>query len=236
MARHGGPPLVVNAAVAEHLEVLRLMPIRRLCLVERIEHAYPFDRLLLYPVYRDRLRQPRRLEDGRRNIDDMVELPTHLALGSDSLRPVHDRPVARPAPVRGDLLGPLVRRVHGVRPPDRVMVVGLRAAELVEPLHQELRRLEVRHSVEVQHLVEGSVERALTRGAVIADDVVDERVVEDAKLLYAVKQATDVMIGVLQETGVHLHLAAQDRLERLRHLLPRRDLLVAGGELGLRSG
>ena len=58
--------------------------------------------------------------------------------------PVHDRAVARPAEVRGDLLGPLVRRVHRVRPADRVVVVGVRAAELVEPLDHELRRLDAR--------------------------------------------------------------------------------------------
>ena len=81
-----------------------------------------------------RLGQAGRLEDGRRDVDDVVELRADLALGLDALRPVDDRAVAGAAPVRGDLLGPLVGRVHRVRPADGVVVVGLGPAELVEPL------------------------------------------------------------------------------------------------------
>ncbi len=53
--RHRGPALVVDAAVAEHLEVLRLVPLRRLGVVERVEHADALDGLLLHAVHRDRL-------------------------------------------------------------------------------------------------------------------------------------------------------------------------------------
>ena len=48
------------------------------------------------------------------------------------VRPVDDGAITRPAPMRGDLLGPLVRRIHGVRPTDRVVIVGVRSAQLVE--------------------------------------------------------------------------------------------------------
>ena len=40
-----------------------------------------------------------------------------------------------------------------------------------------------------------------------------------------------MVVGVLQEARVDLHLPAQDRLERLRHVVPGRDLLVPRGEL-----
>ena len=43
-----------------------------------------------------------------------------------------------------------------------------------------------------------------------------------------------MVVGVLQEARIDLHLAAQDRLERLRHVVPRRNLLVARGELAVR--
>ena len=43
----------------------------------------------------------------------------------------------------------------------------------------------------------------------------------------------DVVVGVLEEAGVHLHLADQHRLERLGHVVPGRDLVVAPGELGV---
>jgi DNA invertase Pin-like site-specific DNA recombinase len=60
---------------------------------------------------------------GRRScIDDMTELRTDLSFGFDTVRPVHDRAVARGAPMRCDLFGPLVGRVHRVCPTDRVMV------------------------------------------------------------------------------------------------------------------
>ena len=42
-----------------------------------------------------------------------------------------------------------------------------------------------------------------------------------------------MVIGVLHEAGVHLHLAAQHRLEPVRHLVPARDLLVARRELAV---
>ena len=45
--RHRGPSFVVDAAVAEHLEVLRLAPLRRLWVIERVQHADAFDGALL---------------------------------------------------------------------------------------------------------------------------------------------------------------------------------------------
>ena len=51
--------------------------------------------------------------------------------GFDAVGPVDDGAVARSAPVGGDLLGPLVGRVHGMRPAHGVVVVRLRAAELI---------------------------------------------------------------------------------------------------------
>jgi hypothetical protein len=231
---HGGPTLVVDAAIAEHLEVLRLVAVRCLGIVEGVEHAHSFDGVLLHAVDEERLGQPRRLEQRRRDVDHMMELPPHLALASDALGPVHDCSVARAAPVGRDLLGPLIRGVHGMRPAHGIVVVGLRSAQLVEPLHQELRGLDRRHAVEVEHLVERPVERALRRGAVVADDVVDQGVVEHTQLLHAVQQAADVVVGVFQEARIHLHLAAQHWFERLRHVIPRGYFLVAGGELAIR--
>ncbi len=74
MPGHGGPALVIDAAVAEHLEVLGLTPLRRLGVVERVQHARALDRRLLHAVHDGRLRQSRRLENGRRDVDDVVEL------------------------------------------------------------------------------------------------------------------------------------------------------------------
>ena len=129
---HRRPALVVDAAVAEHLEVLRLVPLGRLGVVERVQHADALDRRLLDAVDDRRMRQPGGFEDRRRDVDHVMELAADLALGLDAVRPVHDRAVARAAPVRRHLLGPLVGRVHRVRPADRVVVVGFGPAEVVD--------------------------------------------------------------------------------------------------------
>ena len=113
------------------------------------------------------------------------------------------------------------------------MAVGALAAELVELGHHELGRLERGHAVEVGHLVEGALERALGRCAVVADDQIDQRVVEDFHVLERVEQPPDVMVGVLHERGVHFHLALEHRLELGIHVVPGRDLLVARRQFGV---
>jgi hypothetical protein len=63
-----------------------------------------------------------RFENRRRDVDHVMELRADLALRLDAVGPVDDRAVARAAEVRCDLLGPLVGRVHRVRPADGVVV------------------------------------------------------------------------------------------------------------------
>ena len=65
---------MVDAAVAHHLEVLGLVPLGRLSVVERVRHADAFDRALLDAVDEDRLGQARHLQNGRRDVDHMMEL------------------------------------------------------------------------------------------------------------------------------------------------------------------
>src|SRR5829696_297214 len=137
------------------------------------------------------------------------------------------------APVGGDLLGPLIRGVHGMGPADRVMVEGFGRAELVDPGRHELGRLQRGGTIHADHLVEGALQGPLGRGPVVPDDVVDQGVVQDLQLGQGVDQPADVVVGVLQEPGVDLHLAGQHRLERLGHVVPGRDLVVAAGKLGV---
>jgi hypothetical protein len=115
-------PFVVDASVAEHLEVLGLVPFGRGRVVEAVAHRDAVQRFLHHAVDHRRRRQLRRLEHGRGDVDDLVELAADLALGPDPVRPVDDGAVAGATPVGGDLLGPLVRGVHRVRPADRVVL------------------------------------------------------------------------------------------------------------------
>ena len=68
-------------------------------------------------------------------------------------------------------------------------------------------------------------------GPVVADDVVDERVVEHAEVVERVDEPPDVVVGVLEEAGVDLHLAGEDRLELIGHVVPGGDLVVARCQL-----
>ena len=235
MPGHRRPALVVDAAVAEHLEVLRLVPLGRLRVVEGVEHAEAFDRRLLDAVDDRRMRQPGGLEDRRGDVDDVMELAADLALGLDAVGPVHDRAVAGAAPVRRHLLGPLVGRVHRVGPAHRVVVVGVGPAEVVDLRRQELGGLEAGQAVEHRHLVEAAVGRAFGRGAVVADDQVDQRVVEHFQILERVDQPPEVMVGVLEEPGVDLHLAREDRPHVLGRLVPGGNLGRARRQLGIRG-
>ena len=54
----------------------------------------------------------------------------------------------------------------------------------------------------------------------------DERVVELAQLLDGVDDASDVVVGVLEEAREHLHLAREHGLELRRDLVPGGDALV----------
>ena len=75
--------------------------------------------------------------------------------------------------------------------------------------------------------------RAFGRGTVVADDVVDDRVLEDPEVVDRVDQPADVVVGVLEEPGVDLHLPGQHRLELVGHVVPGGDLGVPRGQLGV---
>ncbi len=81
------------------------------------------------------------------------------------------------------------------------------------------------------HLVVGAIERSLCGRAVIAVDVVDQRVVEQIELFQRIHQPANMVIGVLEEPGVDLHLPDEHGLERGRHIVPCRDLFVPLREL-----
>ena len=68
------PSLVVDAAVAEHLEVLRLAPLGGFGVVERIQHAGALVGRLLNAVHDGWRRNPRGLEHRRRDVDHVTEL------------------------------------------------------------------------------------------------------------------------------------------------------------------
>ena len=137
----------------------------------------------------------------------------------------HHHALARAAEVRGDLLGPLERRIERPRPRHRHVRRGLRRAPDVVELHllgdRNIDALNRGH-------VEGRADRGtLGAGAVVAADVDDDRVVELAEVLDLLDHAADLVVGVRDVRGEHLGLPREQLLlvglERvpLRQLAPR---------------
>ena len=169
------------------------------------------------------------LVERRHDVDDVQELAAQAALVLDPRRPGHDHRVARAAEVAGDLLGPLERRVHRVRPGGREVVEVLRPAELVDHLQVVLPLL--REAVEEQVLVDRAFDAPLGAGAVVAGDVDEDRVVGAGQLLHGVDDPAHVVIDVRAVGGEHLHhpgveplLVGVERVPRRQARRPRREL------------
>ena len=84
-----GPALVVDAAVAEHLEVLQVVTLRGVRLVEAVEHAGALHGRLLHAVQRRRFGQPGRFEDrwdDRFCLDISAELGVAKPAAPDAAR------------------------------------------------------------------------------------------------------------------------------------------------------
>ena len=147
------------------------------------------------------------------------------SLALDPLGPVNDQTVAGAAEVGGDLLGPLKGRVHRPGPADGNMRVGGRAADFVELGLESLQsQLD---AVEAGDLADRSLEAAFGRGAVVADDVEDQRVVQLPRGLEGGDEPADLLVGVVQEAGVVFHQAAVDPSWRSRADRPRPGFLWA---------
>ena len=206
---------------------------------ERLRRSHAVHRLLLDPVHRRRHRDPRDVEDGRRDVDDVRELRAEPAGVGDARRPVDHHRVPRAAQVRADLLAPLERGVAGPGPRRAVVRIhhlaapGLHAAVALGEL--QLHLVGQRDPVLHRQLVERTGDRPLHAGAVVAPDPDDQGVVQLAELLDRVDHPADVVVGVLREPRVHLHLAGVERLQLLGHVVPCRERLVARRQLGVRG-
>ena len=137
---------------------------------------------------------PHGLVDRRGDVDHVMELRAHAARVLDPRRPRDGQRIPHAAQVRGDLLGPLERRVHRPRPAGGEVVEVLRPAELVDVLEVVLERL--RHVVEERVLVEQADEPALGRGAVVAHLVEDERVVGVGQRADDLEQPAHLVVGL----------------------------------------
>ena len=153
----------------------------------------------------------------------------HLTAGGDPGGPRHDARVGHAPAVRLALPAP-ERGVARPRPAPRVVRVRVRSAPLVEVLEVVLQGLLC--SVEEHCLVERAVLATLGAGAVVGHHH-DDRVVEFAQLLDEIDHAPEVVIGLLDEPGVHLHLPGVHPLRVVGQRVPRGHVGVAFGQLGV---
>ena len=102
---------------------------------------------------------------------------------------------------------------------------------------QHLQRLgSCQNAVVGGQLIEGAFERAFGAGAVVADDVDDERVVELALVLHFLDHAANLMVGVGGIGGEDLRLARIEFLLYQRERIPSRQLGAAISGLPVRPG
>ena len=211
------PALVPDAARAQHLVVLGLLPRRRVGRVERVAHRHARQRRLLVAVDDVGHLDPAAVEDRRDDVGAVVVLRADLTARLHPRGPVDHERVADAALVRVALEHPVGRRERD-GPAGGVVVVGVRPAELVEVRQVVLDR--VRPGVEELVLVDRPVRRALPRGAVVGG-VEDQRVVELAGLLEVVDDPPDLVVGVLGEAGVDLGHPREQRLLLVGQRVPR---------------
>ena len=222
------PAVVVDGAVAEHLEVLRLPAVCSLRVVRGVEHRHAVHRTLVHAVDRPGLGDTRGLESRRRHVDHVVELAAELAPGLDACRPLQDHAVPRAAEVTRHLLGPLEGRVRRPGPADREVREGVGTAPVVEVSRHLVKGSD--DAVQRHHLVVGALGAALGARAVVADDVEEERVVEFAERLELRDESPDLVIRVLGESRERLHLDLEQPLLVGVHVVPGRDLFRPRGE------
>ena len=200
--RHRLPPAVIDGAACELLVVLGLAVLRGTRIRERRPERAPRDRLLGDPVEHRGHVDATHVEDRGGHVDGMRVLRPDGA-GVRDLLERDDQRVADPALVRL-ALPPAERRVARVRPPPRVVPVGAGPAEIVDARHG--RSCIVVDAVEDEVLVERAV-RATLRARTVVGERDHEGVVELGACLEELEQTTELVVGVRQEPGEHLHHA-----------------------------
>ena len=196
-----------------------------LALVEGVSHAHAFDRLLRDAIDHLRCQDARRFEDGRHDVDHMVELRADAADVVDVAGPGDGHALPGAAEVRRDLLGPFERRVEGPRPRHRHMRLGLVRTPDVVIFQLICDR-------NVNGFEGGLVERRADDGAfgaraIVAADEDDQRVVELAHVLYCLNDAANFVIGIGHVRGEDLGLTREKLLFLGSERLPFRKLCTA---------
>ena len=80
---------------------------------------------------------------------------------------------------------------------------------------------------------DGALDSALAGGAVVAEEVDEQRVVQGAEFLEGVDESSDLVVGVLGETGEGLHEPGRQCPLGVGQLVPMRHAVGPRGQLGV---
>src|ERR1700675_1626245 len=131
MACASPPAVVVDGTRAAKLEVLSRVTVHRLCIVERVGHAYAFHRFLDDTIANLRRGHTGGFQDGRDDVNEVGELRRHSALVLDARR-LGTRNCGDETAPRGHHFAIVVWTACGVGPGSRNAPEGVRAAEFVQ--------------------------------------------------------------------------------------------------------
>ena len=131
------PALVVERSHPEHRVELGLPPVGGR-VRQRGRDALPLDRALGVALEHLRRLDAEHLVQRRDEVHRVDVLVAHAAARVDPLRPGHEQGIRHAALVAGEALPVRERRVERPRPAGVVVVVGARAAQLVEALEVRL--------------------------------------------------------------------------------------------------
>ena len=231
--RRRHPTLVIDGAIAEHLEILRGALARGVGvgLVQGVQHAHPFDRALLDAVDDFGLRDAGCFENGRHDVDDVVELTADAALVVDMAGPGYRHALLGTPEMRRHLFHPLERRVHRPCPGRRKMRERLvRSPERVPEILGLHRH---RDAIEGGEFVRRTVEHAFRARTVVAADVDNQRVVELPHILDRLDDPADLVVGVGEVSPIDIRLPDEELLFQFANRIPFRKFFRPWRQLGV---
>ena len=164
----------------------------------------------------------------------MVELGADAAGILDAGRPGDRHALPCAAEMRGNLLGPLERRVERPGPRDRHVRVGRRRAPCIVEF-ELLADRDIQDAVVGGVLVGCTEQRAFGTRAVVAVDIDDQRVVEFAQILDFLDHAADLVVGIGRIGGEHLRLPGEEFFLVRRERVPFRQRVRPGRKLRIRG-
>ena len=227
MVGHRLPAALHQAAMTEHLEILRLRFGARLCIGQARRKRGALERHLLHAVDHLRRLDAYDIEQGRHEIAGMAELVAQLASRGDTLVPGHHQRIADTAAVRV-LLVAAQRCVGRHRPAPGEVGMRVGAADIVDAGNLLVQRLAP--EIVGAHRIDHAERAAFLAGTVVRHDD-HQRVFELACGLKELHQPADMLVGMFQHGSIGGLQAREHAPFGFRNLGPRTHRIVARRQL-----